>query len=346
MSWLGDNWADLISSAFGFLEAKDKSKNTVSPKDLFYMGNPNYSNPFQTRTTSWDGGKPSVTQQFTPEMLELINGWMDRAALAGEGRTPYGMNDGMRDVYGAQQNWQRERFGLDPVARPEQYDPYGGSDSITGGNVGDITNPDDPNSFTGGEQIPDYISDSDLRDTSGGRLPAGSNEDFYDEIQRALLDQNRIRELSRGGSDLTNVWDASDIEKLFGQGDIGSPAMLELIDSLGGIGAGAGGLLGIPFLGSAGERIGDSLRDNWTWMSPTNPSNPWELDGSGARLIEDAFRDNYEYSGLDDGNTNPMTGGRGQGGYSSGGFAPNTGGAGGSAGRGWGWGQRASRIKT
>ena len=144
------NWvqilADLAGSYFGFKEAQDRSKNTMTPKNAFMVGNPNYSNPFQSRTTDWNGGDPSVRQEFSPAVMELINEWVGRSEKAGQGRTPYGMSEGMRGTANAQQNWQRERFGLDPMSQPEEYTPYeesGDSSRVIDELASQITAPQD-----------------------------------------------------------------------------------------------------------------------------------------------------------------------------------------------------------
>ena len=98
-----------------------------------------------------------------------------------------------------------------------------------------------------------------------------------------------------GPNPFANTFNASDIERLFGQQDIGSLAQLNLSEQGGNIGRIAGLLTGIPLLGQLGSFIGNRNIAGKTFMSPVNPAAPFAPIGSGATMIRSAFSPNMSF---------------------------------------------------
>jgi len=243
--------------------------------------------------SDWNRGNPTKTQTLSPEVQGIIDSLvMDR--LQG-GRSPYGMPDQIRDIYGGQSNWQRERFGLPPAdSNPS---PYGnaGADSFTGGNGGDSGSLDDYN--------PEYTAAGQNALGTQEYQDAGLRNGTYDEFSLA---NNRI---GQQGSPLNNpfadTYNASEGEQIMGMNDIGSLEQLLLSEQGGNIGAITSALTGVPFLGRAGRYIGDRNIANGTWMSPVDANNPYQNQSPDSLIINELVQSQgLPRSGMNEGDTN------------------------------------------
>jgi hypothetical protein len=181
-----ENWMKLLSSGVGFFEAKDKSKSTMNPRDMWNMGNPDVNTPFYNTQTDWNGGNPITNRQMSPQLQQAFDEivW---GALA-DGRDPRQMSDNMGRIQNLQEQNQLGRYGQtgDPYSPKadaggrEPYDP-----------IGSGTNYD--------EQEPQYDVAAGAPTADGGR-----NERAYDEINRAVMDRDLAAGNLTGGGNNQN----------------------------------------------------------------------------------------------------------------------------------------------
>jgi len=282
--------AKIISSGLGFMEARDKSGSTMRPKQQWYANNPSMTTPFYSSVSKWNKGNPSVDRQMSPQLQQAFDDIIWGAL--GEGRTPRTMSNNLGRLQNLQEQNQLGRYGLTG-------DPYS------------------PKVDADGEQGYDPIGTNDPQgNQSGGRYVNPTGKTYRDEIQDAAMyrDSNDFNRSYEQGSPLGNpfgdTYNASDIEKLFGQKDIGSLAQLDLSENAGLYGEIVGMLSGIPMLGNLAQYFGDRNIGNKNWMSPTDPLNPYGADNLAGNIIRDNADQNLGRSGMNEGNTNPATGGR------------------------------------
>lgn len=302
-----DTYWNIAQSVLGFLDAKKASGND---KDSWRAQNPSIYNPFGSIETSWNRGKPTSTQTFTPELQSIIDSLIMNPLT--DGRAEYGMPDQVRDLYGAQTNWQRERFGLPPAESNPT--PYGNKE---GGNPnfrqGGESTPSNPDSIDGGEE-PEYvgtgtggIDNEDAlgrivdevtnRDLSQGNLTGGGGSGYNDQFNYTGKNQtggNVGRDGRYNVGDIAGAfengyateWDengnptawASTGNQMYK--DQGGYGMSWIADNAENLGRAFSLATGLPFGGVAGKEF-----QNWVY-------------------------DNYDFqSGMNDGNTNPDTGG-------------------------------------
>ena len=310
--------ADIIGLIGGAKEASDKSKSTMSPKDIWGFGNPSSTNPFYNTQSSWNGGNPTINQQMTPQLQQVFDEiiW---GALA-EGRDPYGKSENMNRLQNLQEQNQLGRYGqtgdpYSPKADAGGRDPYDP--------IGLVGGADDGGGGTGED-------DADIRDPDNG------NRNAMDEIQRAIRErEDREWRDSRGSDRIYDdpdsggtmgrdgYWNADDITELFlDKGgnqmykDIMPDSLAKVADNaaLGGeiTGAMITALSGLPGFRQAfkkgGQYFHDWAYDNWSGQTPINPADPYGLSRD-ANVIPTG--ENLPRSRMDEGNTNVATGGRG-----------------------------------
>jgi len=144
------SWWDVVDTGVGILEAYLSGDSKVKPKDAFKLANPNVTSPFYNTTSSWNNGQPTQNREMSPELAEIFQNLI--FDQLNEPRESYQMSDAMRGAYDSQVNWQRERFGLDPMENATS--GYGRPvDSTTGEETGDEE--PDYGGGRGGEE-PDY----------------------------------------------------------------------------------------------------------------------------------------------------------------------------------------------
>jgi len=167
-----ENWMDLISSGLGFFEARDKSKNTMSPRDMWAVNNPSINTPFYNTQTDWNRGNPTENRQMTPQLGQVFDEviW---GALAG-GRDPYGKSENLNRVQNLQELNQLGRYG-------QTGDPYSPKANVGGRDAYDPI----------GNGVNEYEQDP-IYDTVAGSPVAdrGGNERAYDEISRGIMDRD------------------------------------------------------------------------------------------------------------------------------------------------------------
>ena len=111
-----------------------------------------------------------------------------------------------------------------------------------------------------------------------------------------------------------DTYNASEIDKLFGQKDIGSLPALEALEKLPWLGKAMGWLSGIPILGGligkkGGEWAFNKFFDQKVWMSPTDPENPYRSDSDVSRDLNNLFNpDQYLPNSNNNYSTNPVDG--------------------------------------
>lgn len=175
MGWL-DTGLDIGSLLLDLYSASDKKGKELDVGELFRLQNPNISSPFMTSTSDWNRGNPTQTREFSPAVAAIVEPMMAQLA---QGRDPREMSTGMRGLFGATEDYQRSRYGLDPADRSYS------SDSFTGGSPtdGDDETPDYGGSPTGGVGYSGGVGDpgggsggnADYRGGGGDWVPGGSD---------------------------------------------------------------------------------------------------------------------------------------------------------------------------
>lgn len=89
-------------------------------------------------------------------------------------------------------------------------------------------------------------------------------------------------------------YNASEIDKLFGQKDVGSLAALEALEKLPWIGRAIGWASGLPLIGGwigkkGGEWIFNKFFNQKVWMTPVDPDNPYASDSDVSQALTTAF---------------------------------------------------------
>jgi hypothetical protein len=115
---------------------------------------------------------------------------------------------------------------------------------------------------------------------------------------------NTVNELvPRGDESFQEFWqshfdtyNASEVDKLFGQKDIGSLNALEALEKLPWLGRALGWLSGVPILGGligkkGGEWVMNKFINEKVWMSPTDPLNPYDQSNADHRLDPNRLSD-------------------------------------------------------
>jgi len=146
--------------------------------------------------------------------------------------------------------------GQAPAANP------GAGDSVRG-------DPSINNIVAGGQFVPSGNSGNG-NTFSGGQM--GNPSSGYYNNQSGS-------QMGGGGFGLGDTYNATDLEKLFGNKDIGSLNGLNLSEQGGLIGKGVGLLTGLPLMGQLGGWLGQQYRDNRTFMSPVDPNDPYAQQG-------------------------------------------------------------------
>lgn len=330
MSWITDNpWVwDIVDAGVGLWEASDKKKNKVNMSELYKFANPNTNTPFYTTRTEYNNGKPEEFREFTPELQQIMDTQIfDRL---NQQRNPYQMSEGMRGIADANIDWQRARYDLPKAEHgTAPYTPYGNSQT------GEGTETDDPDPVY---EEPDTTLPDNNEPVTGTQPddPAGNAQRDFDAINRALqMNDQRLegtRYANRHGSVMDwikqkygDTWNASELDKLLGEKDIGSLDGLNLSENAGAWGSVISALSGIPGLGFLGRRAGQQYRDDRNFFSPTNPDDPYAPDSDASREINDIMNpdNNLPNSPLGGGNTwsGDVYGGRS--GYGGGGLNYN-----------------------
>lgn len=152
-----------------------------------------------------------------------------------------------------------------------------------------------------GEGAGQAVADSSRTDPSGDitdeALLAGRHDNSRGTD--AGLGPSGTRPIRQPGPDETfreyweshfDTYNASEIDKLFGEKDIGSLSALNALEKLPWIGRAIGWASGIPLIGGwigkkGGEWVMNRYFNQKTWQSPTDPENPFAEQGSGATAI-------------------------------------------------------------
>jgi hypothetical protein len=359
MNGAGLPWKDIIGGALGLYEAYDKSKNALDPRDIYRMMNPSSSTPFFNVNNDWNRGNPMSTVTMSDQLKPLADNMFASVGSPVEKRT---MSNGMKELQNANMNWQRARYGLDPIA----FEP-------SANNPPPVDSPTDvPSMVQPGTGSPgmDYPTDEiDPMAPSGGRgVGQGSNQDAANRIVEGLIGGGaggnsdyrsmEFRDINQNGTDdrdeglgwqgesgetgwnwfdesgynpatWRDDWNASELENALGQNDIGSLGGMEAPEAIGSV---ASALSGIPGLGYiANKMTNGGYNPDKNYFSPVNKDDPYGVRKDPTGMFPPP--EELPHS--------PATGGR------SGGSVSNPGGinpGGSSAGRPWGWGLRASRI--
>jgi len=260
-----DLWMKIIQTGLGAAEARDKSKNTISPKDMWNLGNPSVNTPFYNTQTSWNQGSPTEDRQMSPNLQQAFDEiiW---GALA-QGRDPYQMNNNMGRLQNLQEQNQLGRYGQ----RGDPYSPKpeaGGRQSY------------DPVSTLGNGQDDD---DSPNYRTGDNYQNAGLNRNNYmDEIQRSMMsnqsNQRRMANDSRNYDMMDNM----------GLGWMNPDSGIPYMDNYGGY-------------GSDGDPTGWQAFQDYDWGNASESfikeMIPWLASSATGLPITEGMT---EWAGLDD----------------------------------------------
>ena len=344
----------------GFWEAYSKSKQAkdTSPDDIYRMMNPDSSTPFYNVDNDWNGGNPFSNVTMSDSMKPLVEAMFASVGSPVEKRS---MGNGMKELQNANMNWQRARYGLEPMA----YEPSETTNPSPTGSPTDVPQVPGGGGRGGGGRGGGGEGGINPGDVLGG-AGQGSNEDALNRIIEGLIGGGRasngfgdfggLTGNGRGDENLgwqgesgetgwdwldesgynpgtwRDDWNGSELENSLGQKDIGSLGGMEAPKVIGGaISAGTG----IPGLGWLADKITNGgYNSDKNYFSPVDPNDPYGLnkDPTGMFGGEESLPNSPASAGSSRGNA-----GSGYG-FSSGGSTP------GSAGRGWGAGLRASRI--
>jgi len=297
------DWMGLAELGYGAYSANKKSKAAMSIDDLkklWMYQNPSVNTPTYSTSMTDDGNGGTVRNtQYTPEIQALFEQFVGQQ---GQPREQYDSNLG--ELNNAQGNYQRSRYGLGP----EEYAP----DEIDAEqpNYGDGNDQDAMPSQQYQPGMGPTTADQSNRGTNrlgaGGGGMGGSSGGGYNSLYNGTQ-QGPVNTSSGSGSGWSNpfsdTFNASDLEKLFGQQDVGSEAQLTLSENGNLIGRGLGLLTGIPGLGMLGGYLGDRNIENKTWMNPTDPYNPYGGDTLASNIIRDNADQGLGRSGMNQGNT-------------------------------------------